>query len=178
MPLWKNKAYNLTESEIRYAMDNSRSNREAARFLKISYITYKKYAEMYVDADSGKTLFEIHKNPYGAGIPRRHSSRLSGKKGLAAILRGEHPKYSPKRLKHRLIIEGFREECCENCGFEERRVTDYTVPLILVWKDGDKTNHMNENLMLICYNCFYLTQGDLFRRRADRTDFKGYRDDN
>ena len=177
MPLWKSKAYNLTESEVRYAMSNSLSNYAAARFLKISYGTYKSYAELYTDKESGKTLFDLHKNQAGVGISRRSASKYSGKKGMSAILDGKHPEYPSKKLKRRLIQEGYREECCELCGFDERRVTDYTVPLILVWKDGDKTNHKNENLQLMCYNDFYLTQNNLFTRRTDRTDFKGYRDE-
>lgn len=177
MPLWKNKAYNLTMDDIRYAMRNSKSNRGAARFLKISHPTYKKYAQLYIDEETGKSLYEIHKNKSGVGIARRGYSKYSGKKGLKEILAGKHPEYHGKNLKQRLIKEGYRAECCEECGFDERRITDYTVPLILVWKDGDKTNHLDENLLLICYNCFYLTQSDLFNRRADRTDFKGYRDD-
>ena len=31
---------------------------------------------------------------------------------------------------------------CDECGFEERRVVDYSVPLLLDWKDGDRTNHL------------------------------------
>ena len=35
-------ALDITESEIRYAIENTKSNAEAARFLKISFTTYKK----------------------------------------------------------------------------------------------------------------------------------------
>jgi len=176
MAFWKNKAYNLTESDVRYAMENSLSNRGAARFLKISHPTYCKYAKMYVDKDTGKTLYSMHNNKAGVGIPRGGFAKYSGKKGLKAILDGKHPEYRGSKLKRRLIQEGYRAECCEDCGFEERRVTDFTVPLILVWQDGDKTNHIDDNLLLICYNCYYLTQSDLFNRRADKTDFSGYKD--
>ena len=55
-------AFNIKESEIRYAMENSKSCAEAARFLKISYEAFRKYAKLYKDEASGKTLFEIHKN--------------------------------------------------------------------------------------------------------------------
>ena len=61
-------ALNLSESEIRYAMENSKSNSEAARFLKVSFTTYKKYAKQYTDSKSGKTLWELHKNQAGKGI--------------------------------------------------------------------------------------------------------------
>lgn len=173
MPLWKHKAYNLTEDEIRYAMSMTRSNAEAARFLRVNQKTYMRYASMYVDAETGKTLYDLHSNKVGVGIPKG-ASEFRGVAGVQAIIEGKHPNYSPKKLKRRLIAEGFKAERCEFCGFEERRVNDYTVPLILVWKDGDKTNHKLDNLQLLCYNCYYLTHSDLFNRRVDRTDFGGY----
>ena len=55
-----------------------------------------------------------------------------------------------------------KEEKCECCGFEERRITDYTIPLLLTPIDGDKTNYNLDNLQVVCYNCFYLTVGNLF----------------
>ena len=55
-------ALNVPESDIRYAMENTKSNAAAARFLKISFTSYKKYARMYTDRDTGKTLYELHKN--------------------------------------------------------------------------------------------------------------------
>lgn len=176
MPLWKTRAYKLTEEEIRYAMSKSNSNRAAAKFLNIAYSTYKRYALMYMDEESGKTLWELHKNEAGWGTSKGRRSNASRYK-LDDVLAGKHPEYSGKTLKRRLISEGYRVESCERCGFEERRITDYSVPLILVWEDGDKSNHANDNLKLLCYNCFYLTMGSLFKQRQikiDRADFEGY----
>lgn len=178
MPLWKNKAYNLTESQIRYAMRNTGSNLAASRFLKISYGTYKKYAKMYIDEETGEDLFELHKNQSGKGMRKRFRSRYGGKKKLKEILEGKHPTFPWRKLKNRLIRDGFKAEECELCGFNERRVTDYTVPLILIWKNGDKRDHRAENLELVCYNCYYLTHSDLYERQADALNFTGYRDDN
>jgi hypothetical protein len=69
-------ALDIPESDIRYAMENTKSNAEAARFLKVSFTTYKKYARLYVDRDSGKTLYELHKNQFGVGI-RKDVARAS-----------------------------------------------------------------------------------------------------
>jgi hypothetical protein len=55
------EGFGLLEREIRYAMSKSTSNSEAARYLGISYSTYKKYAKLYVDADTGLTLFELQR---------------------------------------------------------------------------------------------------------------------
>ena len=43
---------NLLKANVIYAMENSKSNMEAARFLRVSYPTYKKYAKMYKDDET------------------------------------------------------------------------------------------------------------------------------
>ena len=120
---------NISESEIRYAMENSQSCMGAARFLKVSYEAFRKYAKMYTDKESGK-------------------------------LEGKYPKYPHTRLKQRILKNGLMEEECCSCGYCTRRVSDYTVPLLLDWIDGDRTNHKRENLRLLCYNCYYQEVGN------------------
>jgi len=153
-------AFNISESEIRYAMENSKSCAGAARFLKISYEAFRKYAKLYTDSESGKTLFELHKNKAGKGIPRAFKPRMRGHYGLLDILEGKYPNYPHTRLKARLIKNSQIEETCESCGFCERRINDYSIPLLLDWIDGDRTNHLRENLRLLCYNCYYLEVGN------------------
>ena len=52
----------LTEDIIRNAMKHTQSNFQAARYLNLTIETYRKYAKMYVDRESGKNLYEFHKN--------------------------------------------------------------------------------------------------------------------
>ena len=137
-------------------MANSKSNRGAAFFLNVSFNTYRKYASYYIDIESGLSLFELHKNQSGKNIPKG-SVIQNGYYKLDDILEGKHPDYNPKKLKRRLIQQCILEEKCARCGFEERRVFDYSVPLLLDWIDGDMTNHKRENVQLLCYNCYYLT---------------------
>ena len=47
---------NLTESQIRYAMKNSKSNSGAARFLNVSLTTYQKYSKLYIIYEQPKIL--------------------------------------------------------------------------------------------------------------------------
>ena len=61
---------NITETEIRYAMTNTKSCSGAARFLRVSFDTFKKYAKMYKDEATGKSLFELHKNTGGKGMKK------------------------------------------------------------------------------------------------------------
>jgi len=159
MPRWKKAAYNLTESEIRWAMDNSSSNNQAAAFLHMTVGAYKKYAEMFYDHDSGKNLYELHKNKQGKRISK--VKHLHNTATMDDILSGKHPGYSIKKLKARLIDEAVFEDKCMICGFCEQRITDYKSPTNLVFKDSNPRNHLKDNLEIVCYNCFFLYYGDL-----------------
>jgi hypothetical protein len=147
---------NISESEIRYAMSNTKSAHACARFLNVTYETFRKYARQYVDAETGKTLFELSKNMAGIGIRKVTNNPQKLGKPLSEILEGKHPTYDVHKLKVRLIKSGEFEEKCHCCGFEERRITDYSIPLILHHINGDKRDHRRENLEFLCYNCTYL----------------------
>ena len=145
------------------AMDKTKSVKAAARYLNCSYHHLKRYMKLYVDEESGKTLFDKHKNQQGKGIPK--FLRASGKEpSLIDIIEGKiNPaSFSPEKLKYRLTVEGHLEECCGNCGFTEHRVTDHKVPLILHFKDKNKLNYNLTNIEFLCYNCYYLSVGDIF----------------
>jgi len=157
-------AKNLTESQIRYAMLNSQSNKAAARFLNVTLSTYRKYAKIYKDSESGKSLYDLHKNQSGKNIAKGTVFQ-HGYYRMEDILEGKHPDYNPKKLKKRLIVNCILEEKCSRCGFEERRILDYSIPLLLDWIDGDNTNHKRDNLQLLCYNCYYLTVNNVVGKK-------------
>lgn len=150
---------NLMESHIRYAMEHTKSNRSAAAFLNVSYPTYKKYAQLFVDSASGKSLFVLHMNKAGKGMRKANTGAGAGTP-LKEILEGMHPNYNTINLKRRLLRSGLFEECCAECGFSERRITDYTVPLLLDYIDGDNSNKKKDNLRFLCYNHYYLLVGN------------------
>ena len=148
------------------AMDKTKSVKSAARYLNCSYHHLKRYMKLYVDEESGKTLFDKHKNQQGKGIPK--FLRASGKEpALLDIIEGKiNPaSFSPDKLKYRLTTEGYLEECCGNCGFTEHRVTDHKVPLILHFKDKNKLNYNLSNIEFLCYNCYFLFIGEVFSER-------------
>ena len=138
------------------AQANTKSNMAAARYLHVSYQHYKRYAKMY-------KLFETHKNQSGKGIPKF----LKGKGKEPALLdiiegRVSAAHFTPAKIKYRLIEAGYLLEQCSMCGFQERRVLDYKMPLLLHFKDNNKSNYSRENIELLCYNHFFLTVGDIF----------------
>ncbi len=170
----------LSKQQILSAMSRTFSNLAASRSLHVSYPHYKKYAKLYKDEETGKTLFELHKNRAGKGIPKLNSTGSDFNiDNLRKIIEGKAPVYSwsPKTLKTRIIQAGFIEEKCDRCGFSERRVVDSKVPLILHFKDGDKSNWKKENLAFLCYNCYFLYVEEIFTKRQidaveDYTDEK------
>lgn len=157
------KAKPFTHEQILAAMSQTKSNLAASRWLNCSYQHYKKWAKLYIDEATGKTLFEKHLNPSGKGIPK--FLRSSGKEpALLDIIEGRinASSFSPEKLKYRLVSEGYLLEECSNCGFHERRVLDYKTPLLLNFKDKNKKNYRKENIEFLCYNCYYLLIGSVF----------------
>jgi len=148
------------------AMARTRSNRAAARYLSVSFVHYKKWAKLYKDEASGLSLWEKHKNQAGTGIPKF----LTGKSNEPALIdiiegRATPTSFTPQKVKTRLILEGYLLEECKRCQMNERRVVDYKMPLLLNFKDKNKHNYKIDNIELLCYNCYFLTVGDVFDNR-------------
>lgn len=142
----------LLKRDIEEAQRNSLSAMGAARWLNRSYSTYKKYAKSY-------GLHERHLNQGGKGMSKPH---VQGKRyPLSDILEGKHPTYNVKQLQKRLVNGGLIDEQCTQCGFQERRIVDFKIPLMLIFKDGNSCNHSLDNMYLLCFNCAFLTVGNL-----------------
>lgn len=147
----------LSKEDVLRAMDNTRSNRGAARFLRCSLNHFKKYAKLYVDEATGICLYEVHKNKSGKGIPKFLHNK--GKKApLKDLIEGRLAveSFEPAKIKQRLVFEGYLKEECSRCGFHEERIQDSKIPLILQFKDRNKKNYELDNIELMCYNCSYL----------------------
>jgi hypothetical protein len=159
------KAKHLSKEQILAAMSKTKSVRAAARYLNVSYHHLKKWMRLYKD-ENGSTLFEAHKNQSGKGIPKFLSQTPYGRKDPAIldIIEGriDPAHFNPQKIKYRMIQEGYLKEECNHCGFQERRVSDYKIPLILHFKDKNKQHYRLENLEMLCYNCYYLFVGDVF----------------
>ena len=140
----------LLQAEIELAIKNSKSAKGAARFLGVSYNTFKKYAQMYKD-ESGNVLFDTCKNPTGKGI--KHIVDYDKKYPLDDILAGKYPQYKDWRLKDRLVRMGYLEESCFSCGYCEKRLTDEKIPLILEYRDEDPGNRSLEKKLHFVTNC-------------------------
>ena len=147
---------NLSKEEIQNAYDVNKSSMAAARYLNVSYNTFKKYAKLH------NVWIKGGKNPSAKGIPKVHT-HSKRKLNLEKLLNGEMNGkiMNIKRLKDRLIRELVFEEKCDNCGFDEKRIADQRAPLVLTFADDNRQNYKLENMRLLCYNCRFLLVGNL-----------------
>ena len=146
----------LTREDIERAIKMTKSNKAAARYLHVSFPHYKEYAKMYTNED-GTTLYESHLNQAGKGIPKFLSG--TGKEPpLKGIIDGTVPveHFKPEKIKLKLISEGYLKEECKRCGYNEARLFDNKVPLILNFKDKNRHNYNLDNIEMLCYNCSFL----------------------
>lgn len=151
----------FTKAQILEALDATASLKAAARFLGVSYIHFRKWAKLYKDPETGRTLFDTHKNRAGKGV-------YKGGKGvqfnILDVIEGriDTAYFTPHQIKQRMIDENLIEEKCNRCGFNEKRVIDNKCPLLFVFSDGNKKNYNLKNLTLLCYNCYFLYIGNIF----------------
>lgn len=78
--------------------------------------------------------------------------------------------YQSYKLKKRLISEGLKLECCENCGLSEW--LGRIIPTELHHSNGNKKDNRLENLQILCPNCHSFTEnyrGKSLRKCRDLT---------
>lgn len=156
----------LTKEQIQLAMRMTKSNKAAARYLNVSYIHYKGWAKQYVEFEGGRSLFEIHKNQSGKGIPKfwaNHPDKKS-QRDVLDIIEGRIASvhFRPEDIKKKMLDEGYLKEECTICGFHDRRLTDYKMPLILDFKDNNPNHYNLGNIRFLCYNCYFINIGEVF----------------
>jgi hypothetical protein len=158
-------AKTFTKSQIETAMRYTKSIRSAARYLGCSYQHLKPFMKaLRVDDNDPEspTLFDIHKNQHGKGIPKFLPNRRKEPHVKRIFTEGiGYESFTTEKIRTRGIAEGFLKDECYGCGFHERRVTDYKVPLLLNFKDSNKSNYLLDNVELLCYNCYFLYVGEV-----------------
>jgi hypothetical protein len=164
----------LTEDEIRESMANSKNITDACRYMGISLKTWVDYAKRYIDLETGKTLYEMHRKYGNPNVVRTRKNKENlprkYKKQIDKLL--TYRKWtSPARvsiLKKMLILHELHKEQCEHCGYEDRRIKDGKQPLMLHFVDGDRRNWELSNIRWLCYNCYFIQATDPFSGRMLR----------
>jgi hypothetical protein len=167
----------ISKEECLRAMKHTRSVQAAARYLGCSYQHLKPIMKAYKDVETGKSLFELHKNQSGKGIPKFMSHTPFGRKmpAIEDIINGkEDPSsFTPDKLKFKLVESGYMVEQCYWCSYNEKREIDGKIPLIMFFKDGNKHNYRDNNCQLSCYNCYFLRISNVFTER-DMESMEGH----
>ena len=137
----------IPKSRIQWAIQSTLSIRAASQYLGVAYNTFKKYAIMY-------DIFEQNKNQAGVGVTTKGNTGWGVK--IQDLFDGKQPNYPHWKLQERIIRDGYLKQCCSNCDYDDYREKDMRGPYIINFLDGDSTNHSQDNLALLCYNCFFI----------------------
>jgi hypothetical protein len=137
----------LLESEIELGYEKGYTAAGAARYLEVCFETFKKWAKYH-------GIYRTHCNMKGIKRPQHWET---GKYPLSEILAGKHPDVPIKIFIAKLFRSGLKKRKCEQCGFSEKRITDGAQPLVLNHLDNNVTNHSYDNLVILCYNCTFVS---------------------
>jgi len=160
------KARPLRKEDILAAMAHTKSVRAAARYLNCSFTHIKIWMKNYTDVETGLSLFELHKNPQGKGIPKFLSQKPFNRKrpAIKELIEGrvDASSFTPEKIKKEMLKEGYLKEECHNCGYNEYRIIDNKSPLLMAFKDGNKQHYGLGNVYMLCYNCYFILHGNVF----------------
>lgn len=129
----------VSDEEILRVCQTSQSMLEASAKLKINFKTLRRRSKM---------LGCYKPNQSGKGIHKDYPSR---KIPLSEILEGKHPQYSTYHLKQRLLQTGIKKNICDKCKIDEWNKEPLNCELDHI--DGNKYNHLIDNLRMLCPNC-------------------------
>lgn len=129
----------VSDDDIIKACKEANSMAGACSMLRMNYKTFTKRA---------KNLGVYKKNQGSKGVKRDIEYKTID---LGEILEGKHPQYQSNKLRLRLIKSSVKKAECECCGLSEWN--GFPIPLELNHIDGDRHNHLLENLEIICPNC-------------------------
>jgi hypothetical protein len=162
--VWVKK--HITKEMCLDAMSKTQSIKAAARYLNCCYKHLKPFMQSYIDDKTGKTLFELHKNQSGKGIPKFLSAdkETKNRTSIIKVLNGsvDASHFTTEKLKEKLLYSGLVESCCSMCKFAEKRLVDGKIPLLIHFRDGIKNHFTLSNIAFYCYNCYFLYYGRVF----------------
>ena len=142
----------ITKNMILESQKHTKSNMEAARWMGVSYNTYKKWAKYY-------DVFEQHLNQEGFGIRKGWATYKVPVHDIITGKRKPPQRWSHKVLKKRLIEDGYFQEECSNCGYNETNLKTDNVCLAIDFIDGNHQNFLIDNIRFLCPNCYLSFNG-------------------
>lgn len=156
---------NISIEEFIQICIESKSMGEAASKCKLNRATFDKYAKelkCHLPQKFGGNYCTYEQNV-------NHSK--SRKINLIDIIENNlYPSYTTHNLKKRLILEELKEHKCEKCLLTEWN--NLPIPIELDHIDGNKYNHLWENLRILCPNCH--AQTETYRGKNNTLKYKDY----
>lgn len=139
----------LTETEKQEtikAANTYNTMRQAAKSLNVPYKTF---------VERAKKLGVYKPNPH----PSREGKQIGGTtpRLLEDIINGSYPSYPTSKLKQRLIDNNWLEHKCSKCD-QPPYWNGEKLTLQLDHIDGNRWNHLFNNLRLLCPNCHSQTE--------------------
>jgi hypothetical protein len=137
----KNKAMRLNQEIVDKINENAKnvsSVLELSEVTGISRVTLTKYCNLL----GIQIEVKLRKMKRTGGVAFK----------LLDILEGKHPEYPTSKLKRRLILEGYKEDRCEECG-TPAEWNGRPLSLQVDHIDGNNRNHRLQNLRILCPNC-------------------------
>lgn len=138
----------ITKNMILESQKHTKSNMAAAKWMSVSYTTYKKWAKYY-------GVFEQHLNQRGDGIKKGFAVRTVNVEDIVLGKRPPPRRWSQSVVKEELIDKGYWQNECSNCGYNEENMATGKTCLGVDFKDGDSKNWLLDNIRLLCSNCYY-----------------------
>ena len=138
----------ITKNMILEAQKHTKSNMAAAKWMRVSYTTYKKWAKYY-------GVFEQHLNQKGDGIKKGFAVRTVNVEDVVLGKREPPRRWSQSVVKEELIDKGYWQHECSNCGYNEENMATGKTCLGVDFKDGNSKNWLLGNIRLLCANCYY-----------------------
>ena len=123
------------------AIEMNHSMSSAAASIHVSYQTFKKYALIY-------DIWAPLKDPVIAvSVKKTRMKHWYGKKQLGMEKNNE--------LMRSLILEGYKDQRCDFCGYNHYRESDLLSPLMVTFDNLDENDHTPNNVKFYCYNCYF-----------------------
>ena len=148
----------ITKNMILESQKYTKSNMEAARWIGVSYNTYRKWAKYY-------NVFEQHLNQAGFGVKKGWATYKISIDDIISGKRDVPKNYNLNTFKKRIINEGYMQEECTSCKWNDGRITDGHVPLRIDFIDNNSKNKVLDNMRLLCPNCYYIYNGFFYSSR-------------
>ncbi len=138
----------IDDEEFIRICELSNSMSEAASKLELHFNSFKKRA---LELDC------YQPNQSGIGI-RKNTPKIPIEE---IVVEGKYPRYQSYKLKQRLLNENIKINKCDECGIENWNGKTLNIELHHI--DGNRSNHLLENLAMLCPNCH--SQTDTFRAK-------------